>query len=116
MARYLCSYIVKVSLDQLHPLVAEILQSCNFEVLYQITDYMMARESKGKIPFPKLVSVEVLIDATTATEEQVQVNFVVKNEELPLQSNNHCKQMFDLIQKTIAKSPQWQLLENISSL
>ena len=116
MARYLCSYIVKVSLDQLHPLVAEVLESCNFEMLYQITDYVMARETIGKVPFGKLVTVEVLIDATTATDQQVQVNFVVRNEELPLHSNNHCKQLFDLVQKTIAKSPQWQLLENVSSL
>lgn len=112
MARYLCSYIVQVSLDQLHPQIAEILKACNFDVLYEITDYMMGRETTGKVPFSKLVTVEVLIDATTATEQQVQVNFVVKNEELPLQKNNHCQQMFDLVQQAIAQMPQWHLLEN----
>ena len=112
MARYTCSYLVKLPIDQIQPSLKEILQSCNFDVLYQTGDYLMAREIPGEVAFTKLVRVEVLTDTTTATPEEVQVNFVVKNEELPLQLDNHCRQMFNLVTRAIANDNKWQLLEN----
>ncbi|MCU0532322.1 MAG: hypothetical protein MUD14_00220 [Hydrococcus sp. Prado102] len=115
MARYTCSYRVKVSLDRLRPLLSEILQACYFDLTYQASDYMMARETPGKTPFSKLVTVEVLIDSTTATEDEVQVNLVVKNDELPLQKDNHCHQLFELLQEAIAQNQKWKLIENVTS-
>lgn len=112
MARYTCSYIARIPFEKIQPSLSEILQACDFNIAYQISDYMMAQEVRGKVSFSKLVRVEVLIDTTTATDEEVQVNLVVKNEELPLQVNNHCRQMFDLIQKTIAEDRHWQLEED----
>lgn len=115
MARYPCSYLIPVSLEQLQPLLSEALLTCNFEVIYHTPDYMMAREIPGKVSFSKLVTVEVLIDSTTATKNEVQVNLVIKNDELPLQIDNHCRQMFDLVQQSIAKNYPWQLVENVIS-
>ena len=113
MARYTCSYIAKVPFAKLQPSLVEILHACNFETVYQTSDYLMAQEAPGQVPFAQLVTVEVLIDTTMATEEATQVNFVVKNEELPLQRHNHCRQMFDSVRQAIAEDRHWQLVENV---
>lgn len=114
MARYICSYLAQVTLDELKPLLNEILSSCQFEVIYQTLDYMMAREIPGRINFAKLVTVEVLIDSTTAKDKEVQVNLVVKNDELPLQTNNHCHQIFERLQQILDEDSHWQLIAKVS--
>lgn len=74
----------------------------------------MAREFPGRVSFAKLVTVEVLIDKSTATSEEVRMNFVIKNEELPLQVDNHCHQMFNMVQDAVAANRYWQLVESIA--
>jgi hypothetical protein len=115
MARYTCSYIVSAPLKELHGLFKEILQKCNCNIIYNTPDYIMARELPGKVTFAKLVTIEVLIDTTTSTGVSMQINLVVKNEELPLQLDNHCKQIFDAVQQVIADTHQWQLIENVTN-
>ena len=73
----------------------------------------MAREIPGRVAFAKLVTVEVLIDKSTATSQEVRMNFVIKNEELPLQVDNHCHQMFDMVQEAVAENRYWQLVETV---
>lgn len=114
MARYTCSFIVAVPLDRLQQSLIEVLQSCNFDIIYDTGDYLMAREIPGRVAFAKLVTVEVLIDKSTATEQEVRMNFVIKNEELPLQVDNHCHQMFYLVQNAVAENSQWQLVESVA--
>jgi hypothetical protein len=115
MARYTSSYIATVSLKQLPPLLNQILESCEFEVIYQAIDYIMAREIPGKVNFSKLVTVEVLIESTAAKENEVPVNWVIKNDELPLQIENHCQQKFQKIEQAISKYPQWRLIASVSN-
>ncbi|NEN99454.1 MAG: hypothetical protein F6J94_25610 [Moorea sp. SIO1F2] len=115
MARYNRSIKITISLDRLLPLLIEVLKSCHFEILYESDDYIMARESPDNISFTKLVTVDVLIDKSKATEQQVPINFVVKNEELPLQVNNHCRQMFELLQEAVNNNPDWQIVEELAS-
>jgi hypothetical protein len=74
----------------------------------------MAREIPGRVAFAKLVTVEVLIDKSTATDQEVRMNFVIKNEELPLQVDNHCHQMFYQVQNAVAKNTHWQLVESVA--
>ncbi len=114
MARYTCSFTVAVSLDHLQQSLIEVLQSCNFDIIYDTGDYLMAREIPGRVAFAKLVTVEVLIDKSTATAQEVRMNFVIKNEELPLQVDNHCRQMFDMVQEAVAENRHWQLVESIA--
>lgn len=114
MARYTCSYRVKAPLDRLKALLEELFQACNFELLYNGSDYMMVREPPGQVNFSKLVMVEVFVDTTTASSSEVQIDLVVKNEELPLQVNNHCRQLFDMVQQIVAEDYQWQLVNNAS--
>ncbi|HEY9633475.1 MAG TPA: hypothetical protein V6D14_08725 [Coleofasciculaceae cyanobacterium] len=114
MARYTCSLTVAVSLEYLQPSLIEVLQSCNFDIIYDTGDYLMAREIPGRVTFAKLVTVEVLIDKSTATAQGVRMNFVIKNEELPLQADNHCRQMFDMVQEAVAENRHWQLVESVA--
>lgn len=115
MARYVCSFTLAVPVEDLFPSLREILKSCNFEIIYDTGDYLMGREIPGRIAFAKLVTVEVLVDRTTATAREVRMNLVIKNEELPLQVDNHCRQMFQSVQQAISDSGHWQLLESVSS-
>jgi hypothetical protein len=113
MARYLCSYLAKAPLEELKPALGEVLKFCSFDIIYHTIDYIMARETPGKVLFSKLVTVEVLIDSTTATHQGVQVNLVVKNDELPLQNNNHCRQLFEQLKQALAQDHQWKLVVNV---
>ncbi len=112
MARYPALFTLGVSVDALLPPLAKVLESCNLKMIYDTPEYAMARENPGQVPFAKLVTVEVLIDRTTATPEKVQVKLVVKNEELPLQTNNHCAVKFSAIKAAMEESPAWQVLES----
>lgn len=86
------------------------MQSCHMEVMYEIEDYLMAREIPGRVAFSKLVTTEVLIDTTNATEDSVRLSFVVKNEELPLKNDNHCRQMFERLREEIDTYQDWQTI------
>ncbi|BAY92990.1 MULTISPECIES: hypothetical protein [unclassified Tolypothrix] len=114
MARYTCSFIVSVAVEHLQPLLVDLLQDCEFDIQYYTGDYIMAREIPGTVPFSKMVKVEVLIDKSTATETETRMSIVVKNEELPLQLDNHCRQMFEFIKQAIEHSRHWHLIESLA--
>lgn len=115
MARYTSSLIVAIPFESLHPVLGEMMQSCNCEVIYKTDsgDYMMGRELPGTVPFAKLVTVEALIDLVSTNDKEFKIKLVVKNEELPLQVNNHCRKVFDDIQKAVTENSKWQILENV---
>jgi hypothetical protein len=115
MARYTSLFTISVSLDRLRQLLTDILESCNCNVIYNTEDYLVARENPGQVTFAKLVTVEVLIDRFHPNDAEVRMNFVVKNEELPLKADNHCRRMFNLVNRAVAESRQWQLIECIAS-
>ncbi|MEA5578993.1 hypothetical protein [Anabaena sp. UHCC 0451] len=114
MARYTCSFLVSVPIAHLQALFIELLQDCGLEVQYYTADYIMAREMPGNVSFSKLVIVEVLIDKSTATETETRMSIVIKNEELPLQLNNHCRQVFDFVRQEIERSRNWHLIESLA--
>ncbi|BAZ30690.1 hypothetical protein NIES4074_31520 [Cylindrospermum sp. NIES-4074] len=114
MARYTCSFIVSVPSDYLQPLLIELLQDCELEIQYYTPDYIMAREIPGNVSFSKLVAVEVLIDKSTATETETRMSIVMKNEELPLQLDNHCRQIFEFVKQAIEHSRNWHLVESFA--
>ncbi|MBH8574468.1 hypothetical protein I8752_15840 [Nostocaceae cyanobacterium CENA369] len=114
MARYTCSFILSIPIEHLQPLLVDLLQDCDLEIKYYTTDYIMAREIPGNISFSKMVTAEVLIDKSTATETETRMSIVIKNEELPLQLDNHCRQTFDFIKQAIERSRHWHLIESIA--
>jgi hypothetical protein len=111
MARYPALFTLGIPVDELHPSLSTVLQSCDLNMIYDTPEYVMAREVPGKVAFTKLVTVEILIDRTTATPEKVQLKLVVKNEELPLQATNHCAVKFGEIKTAIETSSHWQFIE-----
>ncbi len=114
MARYTCVFTLGIALDNLHQAMRQVLETCNLDVLYTTHEYIMARENPGGVPFPKLVTAEVLIDRTTATDEAVSMKFVLKNEELPLKENNHCQQIFQQLNQAVTDASQWELIGSVS--
>lgn len=74
----------------------------------------MARELPGQVSIAKLVTAEVLFEKNTGSDCEVRMNFTIKNEELPLQTNNHCRQMFELVSNSIANNRNWRLLESMA--
>jgi hypothetical protein len=115
MSRYVCHFLVHLSSQNVRPPLRKLLEACGMESVYEVQDYLMAREIPGRVAFARLVRVEVLIDVTNATQNTVRLSFVVKNEELPLQSNNHCRQVFDLLRYAIAHNYDWQPISSIQS-
>jgi hypothetical protein len=109
MARYTHDLTVDIPLSHLYDQVTDVLKACNLEILYFKDDYLMARETPGKVPFAKLVTVEVLVDNTRATPEKTNLNVVVKNEELPLQTDNHCYQVYQQLNRAIIDNKGWNL-------
>lgn len=115
MARYTYSFAVAVGVDCLRQLLIEVFQSCNLDLIYDKSDYMMAREQPGVVSFSKLVTLEVLIDKITATREETQITIVIKNEELALMVDNHCHRKFNRVKQAILENCNWQLVENVAS-
>jgi hypothetical protein len=112
MARYTSSFNAGVPVETAHQNLVEILRSCGCEVIYETEEYIMAREKPGKVSYSKLVTVEALIDATKATATRVHVKLVGKNEELPLQLDNHCRQFFNSVETAIAANKSWEPIAN----
>jgi hypothetical protein len=115
MARYTGFFKVAASVNNFQQLLSELLESCNFNIIYQAGDYLMAREIPGKVAYHQLVTVEVLVDKTMATNQEVQMNFVIKNEELPLQVDNHCYQVFNQVNQAVQDASCWKLIEVTAS-
>ncbi len=114
MARYTGFFIVAVPTERLRRLVIEILQSCNLDIIYDSGDYLMARELPGMVTIPKLVTAEVLIEKSSSSQLQIRMDLVIKNEELPLQSHNHCHQVFNIVSELIITNRQWKLIESMA--
>ncbi|MBD2344434.1 hypothetical protein [Anabaena subtropica] len=114
MARYTCSFLISIGLDYLQPLLLDLLQDCDLEIQYYTPDYILAREIPGNVSFSKMVKVEVLIDKSKATETESRMSIVIKNEELPLQFDNHCRQTFEFIKQAIEDSRHWHLIESLA--
>lgn len=114
MARYTGLFKIAASVSSLQQLLSEILESCNFNIVYQTGDYLMARENPGNVAYHKLVTVEVLVDRSTATDDAVQMQVVMKNEELPLKVDNHCCQTYNRLNQAILDARDWKLIEAIA--
>lgn len=114
MARYTSLFRVAVSLERFRQLLTDILHACSLDVIYASEDYLVAREVPGHVSYAKLVTVEVLIEHFPTKDAEVQMSFVVKNEELPLRTNNHCRHIFNLVNQAVTENRQWHLIESVA--
>ncbi len=113
MARYIGLFIVQVPIDRLRQLIFDVLESCNCNIIYDTGKYMMADEIPGGIPFSKLVKVQVTLNPPDDDEDgPIRMKIEMKNEELPFYTNNHCLEIFTLVQQSIEQNRQWHLVES----
>jgi len=114
MARYTGFFIVNVAIDDLRPMMIDILESCNLEITYQTPSSIIAREAIGKVTVHELVIAEVVFDTATSTINETKMTVYIKNEALALQSVNHCRGIFEQVSQLIIDNRQWVLLESIA--
>lgn len=116
MSRYTGWFVLDAHARNLLPMLAETLQGCDLNVVYRSDDYLMAREKPGAVPlsrFSRLVTAEILVERVAP--QQVRLQVVAKNEELPLHECNHCQQVFAKISDAICNNQNWELLELVAS-
>jgi hypothetical protein len=101
MARYTNLFATIVPTSSLRQSLADVLQSCGLNLIYETPDYLVAKEKPGQVSYSQLATVEVLINPAIAADRPSTVNLVVKNEELPLKANNHCHQIFQQVNQAI---------------
>ncbi len=114
MARYTYSFFVKSTVNEIHSFVNQVMPTCHFDMIYSTNDYLMARETPGNVPFSKLVTAEILIDTTMNSDKGIKVNFVVKNDELPLQLDNHCHQLSQKVKNAVSENNAWKFINVIT--
>lgn len=114
MARYLGYFVILVPVERVRQPIFEVLHSCNFDTIYDSGDCIMAKELPGKVAASKLVTLELLVTQNVGKEDEIKLNMVAKNDELPLQVNNHCREMFDLVSKSIKNNRKWELLDSVA--
>jgi len=113
MARYSCSYFVGISPHQTGLLYDDILSLGEFEIIKRRTDVLLLSEVPNDALFPQLVKVELFIHPPTSSE--LQIDLLVKNHELPLRTNNRCRQFFQSIHQIITNNYQGQSLTRITA-
>ena len=104
MARYTCSFAIAQSRPEARLLVERVLKACNLNTIYSSADYLVAREAPGQVGFEKLVTVEALIETDPDRSAASVLNFIIKSEELPLKSNNHCRSFSARLSQELADS------------
>lgn len=109
MARYSCSFSSDQSCTPLKNQLGHTFKACNFEIIYDDPVYLVGREVPGQVAFNRLVVVEALIDQPKSNQGALKINCVVKNEELPLNQDNHCRRMFDAFKRTVQERTSWKL-------
>lgn len=114
MARYTCCLKVAVALENLYQNLTDVLKGCNLEILLSQGNCVLAREKPGQVPFSHLVTVEVLVDEAHSGRGATDFDLVVKNGELPLQSSNHCSQIYQRILNDSAAYQGWQFITSVA--
>ena len=114
MARYTCSFCISSTRDQILALLHGVLQDCQLEVAYQSRDYIVAKEIPGNVSFAQLVTVEVLIDPADRQIDRTGLQFIIKNEELPLRQDNHCRQLSERLNRGLNDSGMLEVLSQVT--
>lgn len=103
MARY--THLLTLSEPTLAPdlgdSIVRTLESCGLRMVYANKDYFVAKEKPGHVTFSQLATIEVMITLPNSMADDAKLNLVVKNEELPLQRNNHCQRVFEAVSQAI---------------
>ena len=116
MTRYAGFITVAIEdFDNLQPVVLGILEECNLEVIHNAGNSILARERAGELPFSKLAIAEVTFNLASITQTTIRIDLIVKNDTLPTQKENHCRQVFDLFIYWAMETRYWKVIESMTS-
>jgi hypothetical protein len=105
---------VSTPTEQIDALLRTTLEACRCNVVHHTHDYLMALESPGMVAFTKLVTVEILIESQPATSTETRLHFIIKNEELPIRTDNHCRLVSERLSQILQDSNQLLTLSNVT--
>ena len=80
------------------------LEGCGLDLVYQDPVYIVAKEKPGQVSFAQLTTVELLLNPPTIETGGAKIDLVVKNEELPLRQQNHCREVFTQVNQAISEA------------
>lgn len=104
MARYTNFFMTGASSEEINHALVGALEACNLDLVYQDPVCIVAKEKAGKVPFAQLATIELLISPPTVESGGSKIDLVVKNEELPLRTQNHCKEVFSQVNQAITEA------------
>ena len=104
MARYTNFFMTGSSQETISQTLVSVLEACDLTLIYQDSVCIVAKERPGQVSFTQLATVELLISPPTLESGGSKVNLVVTNEELPLRSQNHCREMFEQVNQAISEA------------
>ena len=102
MARYTNFFMTSSSQEEISQMLVSAIEACNLNLVYNDPVCIVAKERPGKVAFAQLATIEILISPPTVEQGGSRIDLVVKNEELPLRTQNHCKEVFTEIEQVIA--------------
>ncbi len=104
MARYTNFFRTGFSQENINRALISALEACDLYLIYQDPICIVAKEKPGQVSFSQLATVELLISASKADSSGAKIDLVVKNEELPLRTQNHCREIFLRVNEAIAEA------------
>lgn len=104
MARYTNFLVTGFSQDNINRALVGALEACDLYLIYQDPICIVAKEKPGQVSFAQLATVELLISQPKADSSGAKIDLVVKNEELPLRTQNHCREIFMRVNEAIAEA------------
>ncbi len=112
MSRYTQTYLANIEPSGLREAVLDVLGACGLSIIFVAEDYIKAQEKPGKVNFSRLVAVEILIHQPSSESNSTKITCITKNGELPLQIDNHCQKMSELVASKFMRGQTWKLLES----
>jgi len=101
MARYTNFFMTGSSSEEINRALVTALEACDLNLVYQDPVCIVAKEKPGQVSFSQLATVEILINPPTIEAGGSKIDLVVKNEELPLRTKNHCHEVFEQVNEAI---------------
>jgi hypothetical protein len=102
MARYTNFFMTGSSQEEINQALVTAIEACDLNLVYQDPVCIVAKERPGQVTFAQLATVELLINPPTLESGGSKIDLVVKNEELPLRTQNHCREIFTRVNQAIS--------------
>jgi len=115
MARYTNFFMTRSPQEAISQSLVSALEACDLNLVYQDPVCIVAKERPGQVAFAQLATIEVLISPPTLESGGSKIDLVVKNEELPLRTQNHCREVFVQVNQAIADANSPEQTSDVAS-